>query len=106
VTDSAHHLAHAARLPLFAVEAALPVAVSPASGVWGLGPAVIVTSVVAARSCSAGPARHDVALQVTFVLVIQAVAGYRAQRDRLPGPARRSACLWGVAYLSPSPSAC
>jgi hypothetical protein len=91
-------------LPLFAVEAALPVAVF--YGVWraaGLGPAVVVTSVVGGAIVFWQVRRgHDVALAgVTFVfLVIQAVVGLVAHSATvyLAQPVVLSA-LWGVAYL-------
>ena len=97
-------------LPLFAVEAALPVAVF--YGVWraaGLGPAVVVTSIVGGAIVLWQIRRgYDVALAgVTCVfLVIQAVVGLVAHSATvyLAQPVVLSA-LWGVAYPSPSRSA-
>ena len=91
-------------LPMFAVEAALPVAVF--YGVWraaGLGPAVVVTSIVGGAIVLWQIRRgYDVALAgVTCVfLVIQAVVGLVAHSATvyLAQPVVLSA-LWGVAYL-------
>ena len=91
-------------LPLFAVEAALPVAVF--YGVWraaGLGPAVVVTSVVGGVIVLWQIRRgYDIALAgVTCVfLVIQAVVALLAHSATvyLAQPVVLSA-LWGVAYL-------
>jgi hypothetical protein len=91
-------------LPLFAVEAALPVAVF--YGVWraaGLGPAVVVTSVVGGAIVLWQVRRgYDIALAgVTCVfLVIQAVVALVAHSATvyLAQPVVLSA-LWGVAYL-------
>jgi hypothetical protein len=91
-------------LPMFAVEGLVPVLVF--YGVWreaGLGPAVIVTSLVGGAIVLWQVRRgYDVALAgVTFVfIVIQAVVALAAHSATvyLAQPVVLSA-LWGVAYL-------
>jgi uncharacterized protein DUF3159 len=91
-------------LPMFAVEGVLPILVF--YGVWreaGLGPAVVVTSVVGGAIVLWQVRRgYDVALAgVTFVfLVIQAVVALAAHSATvyLAQPVVLSA-LWGFAYL-------